>query len=229
MNFRRALLLIPACLAALAQEPPLGQVHFQFNGNGNHLQIPDSDDFSVTTTGELTIAVWMRPDTVTFSSQEGDGYVHWMGKGEPGRHEWVFRMYSQNDPPTHQRENRISFYVFNAAGGQGVGSYFQDPITPGQWIHVVAVVDGVRVNIYRDGQFRDSDVYAGTITPENGDAPVRIGTRNFQSFFQGAVAEVRVWNRALPLKEVQQLYGSSQPPRDTFAATEGLLGERVMK
>jgi len=218
-------LTLPPSAALLAQgPPPLGQIHLQFNGDDNYVEAPDNDDFSVSTTGGLTIAVWMRPDTLTFARQEGDGYIHWLGKGQPGQHEWVFRMYSNNDPPTHQRENRISFYVFNRAGGQGVGSYFQDPVTPGEWIHVVGVVDGERVYMYRDGQFRDSDVYQGTILPENGTAPLRMGTRDFRSFFQGALAEVRIWNRALTSKEVADLHSSSAPPRAGFEATAGRLG-----
>ena len=39
------------------------------------------------------------------------------------------------------RDKRISFYVFNLGGGRGCGSYFQDPIQAGQWIHVAGVAD----------------------------------------------------------------------------------------
>src|ERR1700693_3826170 len=64
----------------------------------------------------------------TFLVFQSTGYVHWLGKGEVGQPEWVFRMYNQSttgDPP---RPNRISFYVFNAGGGEGIGSYFQEPV-----------------------------------------------------------------------------------------------------
>jgi Concanavalin A-like lectin/glucanases superfamily len=56
-------------------------------------------------------------------------------------------------------------------------------LTPGQWLLVAGAWDATRVHIYRDGVLRDSDLLdqsatgGVTITPEHGDAPVRIGTR----------------------------------------------------
>ena len=66
-------------------------------------------------------------------------YIHWLGKGvhsgANGDQEWTFRMYNHEDPVDYQeRPNRISFYVFNPEGGQGVGSFVQTPIATGQWI-----------------------------------------------------------------------------------------------
>ena len=37
--------------------------------------------------------------------------------------------------PEH-RVNRIAGYLFNASGGKGAGSYFQEKVRPGQWIHL---------------------------------------------------------------------------------------------
>jgi hypothetical protein len=94
------------------------------------------------------------------------------------------------------RENRISCYGLNLdarAGGTrvGIGSHFQDELTAGQWLLVAGAWDTTRVSIYGDGVLRDSDLLdqsatgGVTITPKHGDAPVRIGTRDFNSFFQG--------------------------------------------
>src|SRR5712692_1625571 len=105
-----------ACLLSLSLPgAAYGQVlpgtHLQFNGTSDYVQVPDSPDFSVATTGALTVSAWMKPDTLTFPVTESTGYVYWMGKGESGQQEWVFRMYSQGN--SENRENRISFYVFN--------------------------------------------------------------------------------------------------------------------
>jgi hypothetical protein len=56
------------------------------------------------------------------------------------------------------------------------------------------------------------------ITPGHGTAPVRMGTRNFGSFFQGGLAEVRVWNRALSPSEVADLYAAVNVPRAGLVA-----------
>jgi Concanavalin A-like lectin/glucanases superfamily len=190
--------------------------YLQFDGTSSYFEVPDSPLFSVDTSGALTVAAWMRPDTLIFPVTEGSGYVYWLGKGQAEEQEWTFRMYSQDN--TEGRENRISFYVFNPPGGRGIGSYFQDPLEAGQWIHVVGVADGERTHIYRDGRLRKSDVYSGSIAPRHGSAPLRMGTRDLASFFQGALSQVRVWNRALSESDVASLYGNTVPP-------DGLVAE----
>ncbi len=212
--FIGCLLALPTPGVADAPQPP--RAYLQFNGMNNFVEVPDSRDFSVSTTGGLAVSAWMRPDTLTFASTEGSGYVHWMGKGEGAQQEWTFRMYSQAN--SENRENRISFYVFNLAGGLGVGSYFQDPITAGQWIHVVGVADGQSTHIYKNGVLRKSDVYQGSITTQHGTAPLRMGTRDFRSYFQGGLAEVRVWNRVLTATEVGDLYALSIVPPQGLVA-----------
>jgi len=214
-----------------------------FNGVNSFVEVPDSDDFSVTTTGAITISAWLRPDTLTFSKTDGSGYVNWLGKGEgsgaAGQQEWYFRMYSQGN--TEDRQNRISFYVFNPQGGLGIGSHFQDPVTPGEWIHVVGVIDGQNTYLYKNGVLRDCDQYQNdgsatlvkgcnqysfSITPANGTAPLRIGTVDLNSFMQGGVKGVRIWNRALAASEAAALY-TGTVPRSGLVAEYLLEGDVV--
>jgi hypothetical protein len=184
----------------------------QFNGTASdYVEIADSADFSVATTGSLSVSAWMRPDVLTFPNSESTGYVHWMGKGEAGQQEWTFRMYNETTTDVPPRPNRISFYVFNLQGHQGVGSYFQEPVQVGEWIHVVGVADGQNSSIYKNGVFKQSQSYAGIITPQRGAAPVRMATRDFKSFFLGAIRGVRIWNRALTPSEVQMVFTDTIP------------------
>lgn len=178
--------------------------YLQFDGVSNYCEILDSPDLSVATTGALSVAARIRPDTLSFSSVEGSGYVHWMGKGEAGREEWKCRMYSQDN--SEGRQNRISFYVFHPEPGKGIGAYVEEPVVPGQWIHIVGTADGTYVRLYKDGAPQRPQQYGGRITPVHGAAPLRLGTCDFASYFQGALAEVRIWNRALAPDEVSALY-----------------------
>jgi hypothetical protein len=198
-----------------------------FDGVKSYIEIPSSIVFSLSTPAGLTVSAWIRPATLRFPSSEGSGYVHWMGKGERGRYEWVFRMYSQGN--SENRGNRISFYVFNSQGGEGVGSYFQDPIVAGEWIHVAGVADDQRTFIYKNGELRKCDQYRGAgdgacgrhpiqVVPEPGPAPLRIGTRDLKSFFKGEIREVRIWDRALTLSEVSSLYSGKSVPQKGLAA-----------
>ena len=184
----------------------LGQTDsaFCFDGIDDYIEFPDDDLFSVNNTGELTISVWIAPSTTRFAQTESSGYVHWFGKGVIEQHEWTFRMYS--DDNTDSRQNRLCFYLFNLDGGFGAGSYVQEDVAPNQWLHLVATVDGVNIAFYKNGLLKDTDPYPDEpyyISPANGSAPIRIGTRDFGSFFAGAIDDVRIFNRVLSQSEIQ--------------------------
>jgi hypothetical protein len=62
----------------------------------------------------------------------------------------------------------------------------------------VGTFDDTRTTIYKNGVERDSDLLSGyDIMPENGSAPVRIGTRDRNSYFQGAIARVAFYSTLL--------------------------------
>ncbi len=147
--------------------------------------------------------------------QEGTGYVHWLGKGQPRQYEWTFRMYQ--DGNSEGRDNRISFYAFNLDGHLGNGSYFQDAVIPGEWLMIAGIINATEVSIFKDGLRRDRDPLDQSATggpviiPENGTAPVRLGTRDLKSFFQGALAEVAIFPRELADGELAALWASARP------------------
>ena len=112
------------------------------------------------------------------------------------------------------------------AGGCGCGSYFQDPVDVGKWLHVVGVVDAGShtTAIYKNGQLRNTNAYGGTITPAHGIAPLRLGTKDFASFLRGALSQLRVWDRPLTAAEIIALYETNVVPQDGLVA-EYLLNE----
>jgi hypothetical protein len=194
---------------------PNGAAAVTFTG-GQYLEVPDTDDLRPATTGVLTIEGWIRPDTLDFQHAESTGYVHWLGKTGSGQYEYVTRMYSAGN--SEERENRISGYHFNLAGGLGAGSYFQDPVTPGEWIHYVLVINRTTpsdeypngyTKIYKNGVLRDQDdlsVDGERVAAEPGHAPLRIGTSDFESFFEGAVGKVAIYSHELPPEQILEHY-----------------------
>lgn len=186
---------------------PNGEYALQFDGEQDYLEIPDHPALSTATTGEITIEAWMRPDVLSFENDEKAGYVHWMGKGEPDQHEWVSRMYSLDN--TVDRENRISGYQFNIDGGLGAGSYYQEPIEAGEWLHYVLVINSNAsvegfpagyTKLFINGELVDQDslIFDGVLMePERGNAPMRVGTRDFGSFFEGAVGKIAIYDHEL--------------------------------
>lgn len=220
--------------------PGKGDVYLQLSGADSYVEIASIADYSLATTGELSVAAWIRPDTLNFPRWEKTGYVHWLGKGVgAGQQEWTFRMYNRDGTTEHPpRPNRISFYVFNPEGGLGVGSFFQDTLQEGSWIFVVGIADSTRTFMYRDGQYRRCDTYRGPkaghcpihfqpppndqlqleIDPIAGSSPLRLGTRDLNSFFEGGLSRVRIWNRALSADEVAALYSADAAPSDGLVA-----------
>lgn len=98
-------------------------------------------------------------------------------------------------------------------------------------MHVVGTADEERTSICKNGEFKDCDRYTGSgsgpchsyspdrwIVPQRGNSPLRIGTRDLKSFFQGAIREVRIWNRALSANEVSGLFAGSVPQNGLVAA-----------
>jgi len=225
-------------LGAIANDPDTA---IGFNGpdSKDYVEIPDPDSqaFSQpTSTVGLTVEVWMRPDVLTFPGQTSDIYIHWLGKcvSGSGQCEWGLRFYSQDAP---MRPNRISAYIWNPGptpdnpNNLGAGAFFQDVLTPGQWIHVVGVYEpgdkdtDAGVHIYRDGVHRQGPPSSGTlyktfgIVPAHGTLPVRLGTRDAAtsgaaavSYLTGGLDEVAIYPRVLTADEILENYctGSDQ-------------------
>ncbi len=183
-----------------------GQVDsaYQFNGIDQYIEIPDADEFSIAQTNQLTISLWMRIDVFDYANHEND-YVHWFGKGSIGEQEWALRMYNLNST----RPSRTSCYSFNLSGGLGAGSYVQEDVFIGEWIHIVALYNyqSDSIQLYKNGVLKDTDFFSDySIIPENGTTPVRLGTRDFSSYFEGAIDDVRFYNRVLTASEIHALH-----------------------
>lgn len=178
---------------------PNGDTATVFDGVNQYLEVASAPSFSVKHGGALTIEMWMRPDTLQFTHSEGEGFVYFAGKGESHQEEWACRMYSKQNSAS--RPNRISDYVFNLEGGLGSGSYFQDVVQTGVWIHYAAMIHTRHtpsISIFKNGVLRKTTPLSQfNVTPEPGDAPVRIATRELTSFFKGAIGKFALYSRAL--------------------------------
>ena len=139
------------------------------------------------------------------------------GKGAAGKYEYAIRMYSETNTEVPVRPNRISGYVFNLAGGLGSGAYFQNTVVVGQWIMVTLVVndkassgwpDGY-IALYKDGSLEDQvSMKQYDVTPHAGNAPFCIGTRDNNSYFEGAIGKVAVYDRILTSSQIAATYSA---------------------
>lgn len=201
---------------ALARDPDFS---VKLDGNGAFIEVPDDPAFSIATSGKgLTVEAWMRPDAIEFAGETTDPYFHWLGKSQNGQHEWAFRFYSRNS----SRPNRLSAYAFNLTGGLGSGGYAEDPVTPGQWIHLVATFDPYSardpkagVSLYKNGVLRKGPALAGStgtyykeyqVIPTHGTAPLRFGTAYGKNYLNGALDEIAIYPGILSAAEIKEHY-----------------------
>ena len=128
----------------------LGSVHFA-SQPGQYVELADDPRWSLMPGNHgLTVEVWLRPDRLEFTDAAGahTDYIHWLGKGVGGAHEWTFRLYSLTN--TARRPNRLSFYAFNPGGGEGAGAHAEHgdntrvDLRAGEWQHLVGTLSPFR-------------------------------------------------------------------------------------
>jgi hypothetical protein len=228
----------------MSAAPRPGDTFLLFDGRSTTVQIPSKPGYSQPTHNGLTVSAWVRRDVADFPHFEQNHYVHWMGKGEgvgaTGKWEWVCRMYGEHTNRDDPRPDRISFYIFNPDGHRGTGSYVQEPIRmrPPEWIHIVGVADTGCTHIFKNGVFKDCDIYraseadkcvthpgqgpcdhsADPVVPVAGDAPLKLGSLDGKSYFKGGITKVRIWSRVLTDDEIRELYEHDFVPPHLLAA-----------
>jgi len=208
---------------------PNGERAADFNVAGSHsgqyMTVPTSSVFSIPTTKQLTWEAWLRPDVLQFAHPaSSDEYVDWMGKCQDYSPscEWEARMYSAQTP--EGRPDRLSAYVFNPSAGLGSGADCEPAsgvINAGEWLHVVGEYQTLTtpspcssaypgtINIWVDGIEQNFAYHAPTgcmsqysIVPRPGSSPVNIATMAFDSWFQGAVGKVAIYDSLLSQAQI---------------------------
>jgi hypothetical protein len=222
---------------------PNGDAVADFNGSTQYLTVPSNASLSIPTTGNLTWEAWIRPDVLQFTITSG-GYVDWMGKcaSYSPTCEWEARMYNLTNSET--RPSRLSAYVFNTSAGLGSAADWQ-PMTgviqAGQWYHVVGEYTTLSqpsdctsastypgsINIWVNGVEWDHSSHGQTgcmsqysVIPKASTSPLNIGTMATDTWFQGAIGKVAIYNHLLTPTQITNHYHSmtgQQPPAGSCA------------
>jgi hypothetical protein len=229
---------------------PNGEPVAVFNGSNQYVSVPSNASLSIPTTGNLTWEMWIQPTVLNFpNSIQPDGYVNVIGKcashPNTGLCEWLARMY---DTTTSQsRCNRLNASVFNPNGGSGSAADWQPVcglIQAGEWLHVVGeyTTDPSKtptdctngstypgaINIWVNGVLWDQAAHGQTgcmgqsnIVPQATSSQFNIGTVDTQSWFQGAIGKVAIYNHLLTQTQITNHYQTmtGKQPTGTCGAT----------
>lgn len=227
---------------------PNGASVVKFDGATQYLSIPSSPAFSIPTTGSLTWEAWLRPEVLQFPNDDGSsGYVDWLGKCEDYAPtcEWEARMYNTTTSESPNRPNRFSAYVFNPSAGLGSGADWQPSagvITAGSWYHVVGEYTTLHqpadckntndapgsIEIWVNGVKWDHDSHGQTgcmsqygVVPKANDSAVNVATMAKESFFQGAIGKVALYDHLLSAERIELHYTimTGKPPKGSCGDT----------
>ncbi len=163
---------------------------FSLNGSSGYINVPDSPSLSIT--GPLTLAAWIRPNQNTFQQAIIEKY------DVPGLNGYFLRFNGAGKLEASVCGPTPGIYCNTYATGATT-------ITTGSWHHVAAVYDGLTIKVYLDGLL-DGTVIA-TVAPTDGGTSLKIGARgdDANTRLNGQIDEAKIFNRALSANEVAGL------------------------
>ncbi len=164
-------------------------------------------------TGSMTISAWI--DSTAFPSDDA-AVVSKRASAETGY---------QLDTTVDRGPRTIGFKLTNSSGG-AMFRYGATAMQVGGWYHVTGVYNATAgtMDVYLNGQPDNGALVGVTSSQRNFTANVNIGRRAGGGYaFRGRVDDVRIYNRALSLAEVQTdmstTLGTGQPSPDPTPPT----------
>ena len=156
---------------------------FSLDGVDDFISIPDSDSLDITDT--ITLSTWIyRNDNRTNAGLLTKGSINVLGVYELAVYEGRFYF-------------RLNGYDLNLPSISSI------PV--GVWTHVAGTYDGSTAKIYINGVLDNSQPYSTPI--QTNDLPLNLGFYgNPSRYFNGAMDEVQIFNRALTEFEIRAIY-----------------------
>jgi len=158
-----------------------------FDGSNDRIELGNPAELQIT--GDLTIQMWIKP--TDFSNRQNP----------------LHKAYGGEFSVTQETDGKISFY-YGTNGGNGspyqTGISSNTSLILNEWNHVSIVRDFAndKVKIYINGVL-DFEVAAEFSSATAGNNTVYIGD-GYTNYFAGSLDEIRIWDRALTTKEVQE-------------------------
>jgi hypothetical protein len=172
---------------------------FGFDGDGDYVSIPYSSSLNITNVA--TFSVWVKPAYTDYGGTPTAAFI--CGHGG-----WSNRGWSLG--AAHGDWQNVRFHW---QPGIDNPAYILDttsnPLSTGVWTHVVGVANGTYVKIYINGQFAVEKPNSEGV---DYDYPIEIGRCGMSSpdsYFNGSIDEVLIFNRSLSASEVASLYNAT--------------------
>ena len=168
----------------------------RLNGTSNSVTLGRPEALEIL--GKITICAWIKPEHTESSKQGEESIQNIVAKGH-------------SNEPSGEIYLRISNgdYHIGVWNGNNFTADFPIPKKDlGTWVHLAGVYDGTYWRLYRNGeQVSQLKAPVGAVLV-NADWAIGSNGEGKSRFFQGAIDEVRIYNRGLTAKEIKKLVGS---------------------
>ncbi len=179
---------------------PAGQAmitYLDFDGVDDYVSCGSGSSLDVNSA--LTLSAWVRADTLA-PAVDPDWTDCILGKTMSDGTAGDYRLSMNADS--------ISFMIHNGVDRQFC-RYSTTPQT-GTWYHIVGTWDGATMTTYVDGVSRATLAMTGSLPSGTPNFQIgRMGAPGYEYQFDGAIRDVRVYNRALSASEVSDLYNGA--------------------
>ena len=169
-----------------------------FNGTDQYVSVPNSSSLNPNV---ISVSFWVKSAVAAQNFYAAMVNKRLLGNTSP------FNVWSFDTNPSG---NTYDFCITNNAGsGPTYGQWcLSNGVLSTSWTHIVGTYDGTTQKLYENGVLVASQPV--NITLASSTLPVAIGwdnsTGGVNQHFNGAIDDVRIYNRALSATEVNQLY-----------------------
>lgn len=183
---------------------------FAFNGKDSYVEIRNSKDLEKIQDGSYSIAAWFQPEIVPPGTKDAANDAEFGIVIKTGWHEGL----------SYNRHKQFTMAHWLKGDAEpvwhGIGTW-EDEYQPGQWYHVVGVVDQKErvVKIFVNGVLkRTSDPWTeGAQARDYEQQTWKIGVAGpgndqYAWFARGAIDDVRIYKEALTEEQVKSLYSA---------------------
>ncbi len=198
-----------------------------FDGTDDFISIPDDNSLDAATA--VTVSAWVNPETCSRPGAAGTVRMiasKWQNSTD--QRSWALGM-SRNADDCNVMFTITDDGVWNNDATNGVISTDRLPLNT--WSHVIGTYDGATrdIKIYVNGMLWASNTLSdpGTNAVFNSTVPIHIGSalewaNTNNNFFNGSIDDVRIYDRALTVTDVKELYQSIPGALRYKETTEGL-------
>jgi len=167
-----------------------GKINTAYDFNGStHISI-GNNVFDALTLGSYSVSLWVKADTLSTNAIQ---YIPFDIEGR------IMQFRSE--------ESKWRVQSYDGATSSFADSTFN--YNTGVWVHLAGVYNASAetLKLYVDGTLRDTAI--NVLTSDNStDRDTRIGGAWSESYWDGKVDEIGIWNRTLTSDEVSALYNS---------------------